>query len=64
MLLVGIIILTINVTKAYHKCPIVEITEKHKKDVTSEDLEETPSKVFSDMFSNKSMWMGNSEVKK
>ena len=52
----GIILLTINLTKSYNKCPII-INEKQQ--TTQNNIyQERPSKMYDKMFSQPELWMG------
>ena len=52
----GIILLTINLTKSYNKCPII-INEKQQNNQTN-IYQERPSKMYDKMFSQPELWMG------
>jgi hypothetical protein len=52
----GIILLTINLTKSYNKCPII-INEKQQ--INQNNIyQERPSKMYDKMFSQPELWMG------
>ena len=52
----GIILLTINLTKSYNKCPII-INEKQQ--INQNNIyQNRPSKMYDKMFSQPELWMG------
>lgn len=56
LIFIGIILLTINLTKSYNKCPVVQQRNQYI-DQNTED-QDRPSKIFNKMFSNSDVWMG------
>jgi hypothetical protein len=56
----GIILLTINLTKSYNKCPVVQQRNQFI-DQNTED-QDRPSKIFTKMFSNSDVWMGYADA--
>lgn len=56
LIFIGIIMLTVNLTKSYNKCPVVsmhkQIVEQNLKD------QDRPSKIYTKMFSDPEVWMG------
>ena len=52
----GIILLTINLTKSYNKCPII-IQDKQTIN-KSNIFQERPSKIYNNMFNQPEIWMG------
>tara|TARA_B100001287_G_C22615852_1_gene497519 strand:+ start:15 stop:314 length:300 start_codon:yes stop_codon:yes gene_type:complete len=68
ILFFGIILLTIYITKSY-SLPIDNKIKQYKEDQAKQDLEDNirkenstkPSKMFSRMFSEPTVWMGNSD---
>jgi len=53
----GIIMLTINLTKSYNKCPVI-ITSQEQKTIQNTDNQDRPSKFFDKMFNQSDVWMG------
>ena len=56
LIFVGIILLTINLTKSYNRCPAAILT-KPNVDQNTKD-QDRPSKIFNKMFSQPDVWMG------
>ena len=52
----GIIMLTINLTKSYNKCPV--ISSQEQKIIQNTDNQDRPSKFFNKMFNQSDVWMG------
>jgi hypothetical protein len=59
MLLIGTIILTSYITKAYHKpkCPKQNII-KQKTDILDDQFDARPTQIFDAMFTKPSLWQG------
>ena len=56
MILIGIILLTHNLTKSYNKCPIII---QQKQEINQNTLSQRrPSKMFNKMFNLPDIWMG------
>lgn len=51
----GIILLTVNLTKSYNKCPVIESNKVIAAKPVSKDR---PSKVYNKMFNQPDVWMG------
>jgi hypothetical protein len=56
LIFIGIILLTINLTKSYNKCPVIQQRNQNIDQNTKD--QDRPSKIFSKMFSNSDVWMG------
>jgi hypothetical protein len=61
LIFIGIILLTINLTKSYNKCPVVQQKNQNTEDQNTED-QDRPSKIFDKMFSNSDVWMGYADA--
>ena len=56
LILIGIILLTYNLTKSYYKCPIIV---KQNKEINQNIInQDRPSKIFDKMFTLPDIWMG------
>jgi hypothetical protein len=53
----GIILLTVNLTKSYNKCPVLD-RESNKVIAAKPVSKDRPSKVYSKMFNQPDVWMG------
>jgi len=56
LIFIGIILLTINLTKSYSRCPMNEQSNQYTDQNTQN--QDRPSKIFDKMFSNSDVWMG------
>lgn len=56
LIFMGIILLTVNLTKSYNKCPVVVQQRQYvDQNLTNQDR---PSKVYNKMFNSPDVWMG------
>jgi len=56
LIFIGIILLTINLTKSYNQCPVPVI---NKQEINQNTInQDRPSKIYKAMFSNPDVWMG------
>lgn len=54
----GIILLTINLTKSYNKCPVYKQSNNILVDESERLDQERPSKIYDRMFNRPEVWMG------
>ena len=54
----GIILLTINLTKSYNKCPMANTGGTLVQEKPEELDQDRPSKIFDKMFDRPEVWMG------
>jgi len=54
----GIILLTINLTKSYNKCPAYKPGGTYVREEPEKLDQERPSKIYNRMFNRPDVWMG------